>query len=126
MTPLPNRRPAWVWTIHHAEPDGSETKLHVTFGVHPETLAIERVTLLPPAEVFIRPRSRAGSFLERSADDDAIFISKLLQNGVPLAELARATHGTIAATVLAAAQEFAAWLPRCLADNRLLQSGERA
>ena len=98
---LPARRPALRERIVYRRPDGAELYLYVTAGFHPETKQL--------LEVFIRPRGNVDTDLCRYFDDIGVLISRCLQYGDTLQDLAsgmgrlpgepRAAHSPIGAVI---------------------------
>jgi hypothetical protein len=101
---LPNRRQALRTKSVFTDPnDGAEFKLYITVGIDPADGK--------PAEIFIRSGGKAGknSMLHRVLDAGAVLVSKLLQRGLRLEEIAAAL-GT--ETPLAEAVRIAAALEK--------------
>ena len=98
---LPARRPALRERIVYRRPDGAELWLYVTAGFHPDTKQL--------LEVFIRPRGNVDTDLCRYFDDIGVLISRCLQHGDTLQDLAsgmgrlpgepRAAHSPIGAVI---------------------------
>lgn len=103
---LPSRRLVLREKITYTDERGNPMRLYVTAGFHPETMQL--------LEVFVRPRGNVDSDMCRYFDDVGVLISRCLQHGDALHELAegmgrlparpKAAHSPIGAVIDALVQ----------------------
>lgn len=98
---LPPRRLALREKITYTNERGEQQRIYVTAGFHPETMEL--------LEVFIRPRGNVDADICRYFDDVGVLLSRCLQHGDRLEQLAagmgrlpgepRAAHSPIGAVI---------------------------